>query len=96
MALAEERETVIRISDAEDQWIIYCASGKLQTRMEKAGFVAFNEDQEGNKYYKVDYEQISFRKKSDFKRTMSDERRAELAANLAKGRANKKKKLQEA
>lgn len=96
MALAEERETVIRISDADDQWDIYSASSKVQNRMEKAGFEAYKTDSEGNKYYKVDYEQVSFRKKSDSKRTMSDERRAELAANLAKGRANKRKKLEEA
>lgn len=96
MALAEERETVIRISDADDQWDIYSASSKVMNRMEKAGFKAYKTDSEGNKYYKVGYEQVSFRKKSDSKRIMSDERRAALAANLAKGRANKKKKSEEA
>jgi hypothetical protein len=96
MALAEERETVIRISDADDQWDIYSASSKVMNRMEKAGFEAYKTDSEGNKYYKVGYEQVSFRKKSDSKRVMSDERRAALAANLAKGRANKKKKSEEA
>ncbi|ASA22674.1 hypothetical protein [Paenibacillus donghaensis] len=95
MALAEERETVIRISDADDQWDIYSASSKVMNKMSKAGFEPYKTDSEGNSYYKVGYEQVSFRKKSDSKRVMSDERRAALAANLAKGRANKKKKNQE-
>jgi hypothetical protein len=94
--LAIERETICLCNDETNQWEIFSSSGKMQTRLEKAGFEAVKIDAEGNKTYLVDYEQVSFRKKSDSKRTMSDERRAELAANLAKGRANKKKKLEEA
>lgn len=89
--LAIERETICICNDETNEWEIYSASSKLQNKMSKAGFTPYKTDAEGNEWYKVDYEQVSFRKKSDNKRTMSDERKAALAENLAKGRANKKK-----
>jgi hypothetical protein len=89
--LAIERETVCVCNDETNEWEIYSASSKLQNKMSKAGFIPYRTDEEGNAWYKVDYEQVSFRKKSDSKRVLSPERRATLAANLAKGRANKKK-----
>lgn len=96
MALAVERETVCICNDETNQWEIYSASGKMMTRLEKAGFVAIKEDAEGNKTYLVDYEQVSFRKKSDNKRVMSEERKIASAANLARGREAKKKLKEEA
>ncbi|WP_342423151.1 hypothetical protein [Paenibacillus sp. FSL E2-0178] len=88
---AIEREAVLTYDEESNQYHIFCSSGKEQTRMRKAGFEAYKEDAEGNKYYRVERNQISFRAKSDSKRVLSPERRAALAANLAKGRANKKK-----
>jgi hypothetical protein len=88
---AIERETLCICNDETNEWAIYAASSKMQTRMEKAGFIAYKEDVEGNKWYKVDYEQVSFRKKSENKREISPERKAALAENLAKGRLNRAK-----
>lgn len=87
--LAIERETVCVCNDETNEWEIYSASSKLRNKMSKAGFIPYKTDEEGNTWYKVDYEQVSFRKKTESKRVLSPERKAALAENLAKGRLNR-------
>ncbi|MET3209720.1 UNVERIFIED_CONTAM: hypothetical protein ABIC26_002667 [Paenibacillus sp. PvR008] len=87
---AIERETVCVCNDETNEWEIFSASSKLQNKMEKAGFEAYKVDAEGNKYYKVDYEQVSFRKKSSG-RNWTPEQRQAAANRMANARANKSK-----
>ncbi|MDY8021166.1 hypothetical protein [Paenibacillus polymyxa] len=73
---AFEREAVCVCNDETNKWEIFCSSGKLQNRMEKAGFEAYKIDSEGNKYYRVDYEQVSFRKKSSGRNWTPEQKQA--------------------
>lgn len=88
---AIEREAVLTYDEESNQYHIYSSSSKEQTRLRKAGIEPYKIDSEGSWYCRVDRNQVSFRAKSNKKRELSPERRAALAENLAKGRANKKK-----
>ncbi|KAA9007296.1 hypothetical protein F4V43_02075 [Paenibacillus spiritus] len=63
--------------------------------MRKAGFQEYKTDEEGNTYYLVDRNQVSFRAKSNKKRVMSEEQRKAAAKRLANARKNKNKKESE-
>lgn len=87
--IPSEREAVLTYDEESNKWNIYCCSGKVNTKMKKAGFVLIREDEDGC-YYEADYKQISFRSKSDDskpKRKMSEEHKAKLLA----GRQQSKK-----
>ncbi|MOA40193.1 hypothetical protein D3C78_1620450 [compost metagenome] len=61
--------------------------------MRKAGWIPYKTDQEGNTFYKVDRNQISYRSKSDKprkKREMSEDHKAKLLEGLEKARQAKK------
>jgi len=61
----EERETIIRKSDADDCWDIYASSQKEMKKFDKvAELIEVLSDNEGiyAKLYKLSFNQISFRK----------------------------------
>ncbi|MEK4006446.1 hypothetical protein [Paenibacillus sp. FSL H3-0333] len=86
---AIEREAVLTYDEESNQYLIFCSSGKERTRMRKAGFVPYKEDSEGNTYYKVDRNQVSFRAKST--RVMSNEQRQAASERFKRMHQEKKK-----
>lgn len=83
-----EREAVLTYDEESNVYHIFCSSGKEQTRMRRAGFEPYKTDEEGNTYYKVERNQVSFRAKSKG-RVMSEEQRKAAAERLSKARNNK-------
>ena len=83
-----EREAVLTYDEESNMYHIFCSSSKEQTRMRRAGFEAYKTDEEGNTYYRVERNQVSFRAKSKG-RVMSAEQRQAAAERLAQARINK-------
>jgi hypothetical protein len=88
---AIEREAVLTYDEESNQYHIFCSSGKERTRMRKAGFEPYREDAEGNTYYKVDRNQVSFRAKSEKKREMSPEQKVAASQRFKQMWENKRK-----
>lgn len=88
-----EREITLSYDEESDMYHIFCSSPKERTRMKRAGFTPYKTDEEGNTYYKVDRNQISFRAKSKprQKREMTEEHKQKLLKGLEKARKNKGK-----
>lgn len=85
---AIEREAVLTYDEESNEYHIFCSSGKEQTRMKRAGFEPYKTDEEGNTYYRVERNQVSFRAKSKG-RQMSEEQRKAAAERLTKARKSK-------
>lgn len=77
---AEERETVIRIDDLTDDWIVYTAQRKVITKLKKIrNLVVISEElgENGNVVagtYKIPYRQVSFRNPSIINDEMKEKR----------------------
>lgn len=83
MALAEERETVIRSDDECKTWTVYTMQPTVITKLRKAGAEPYKVDAEGAHYYKdLKFNQVSFR--SGKEREMSEQRRQELSERAKK------------
>lgn len=79
----EERETIIRISEAEEMWDIYTSSAPMMRKLEKlAKSTEVMQDEEGiyAKCYLLARSCLSFRKP----RTLSEEEKVKRAATLKK------------
>lgn len=86
-----ERESVLTYDEETNMYHIFCSSGKEQTRMRRAGFEPYKTDADGNTFYCVERNQVSFRGKSK-PRQMTEEQRRAAAERLSKARANKEAK----
>ena len=91
--IPEERETIINLSDADKQWEVFTMQKKIIHKLEKIGAKPYKEekDEDGNiisASYKLEYSQISFRKKGE-KRILTDEQRQILRDRMAKARSKK-------
>ena len=86
-----EREANLTYDEETNMYHIFCSSGKEQTRMRRAGFEPYKTDSEGNTYYRVERNQVSFRAKSN-RKPMSEEQRRKAAERLSKARAKKEVK----
>lgn len=85
--LPEERETVILTSDNEKSWSVYTCQKKIMRKLEKIGAIAYDVqyDEEGGMVsarYKVDFNQISFRKKIELTEEQKEKRRQVMLQNL--------------
>lgn len=85
--LAEERETIINLSDVDDQWEVYTCQKRIMTKLKKIGVepykIEFNKDGSIlSAKYKVDYAQISFRKKIQLTEEQKEKRRQTMLNNL--------------
>ncbi|MGM1044799.1 MAG: hypothetical protein ACQEXX_01495 [Bacillota bacterium] len=89
---AAEREAVLSYDEESNVYHIFCSSSKEQTRMKRAGFEPYKTDEEGNTYYRVERNQVSFRAKSTKKREWTPEQRQAASERLAKARAVKENK----
>lgn len=61
----EERETLIRIDESEDEWTVWTASRPMMTRLDKiAVSTGIFKDRHGNiaKTYRLPFKSVSFRK----------------------------------
>lgn len=87
-----ERETMLNISDGEKQWVLETFMGKIKTKMKNINEVPiFTDEKTGRHYYKLDYNQVSFRKKSSGStKVMSEEHKLKLK----NGREAKKNNVQ--
>lgn len=91
--IPEERETIINLSDADKQWEVFTMQKKIIHKLEKIGAKPYKveKNDEGNiisASYKLEYSQISFRKKGE-KRILTDEQRQILRDRMAKARSKK-------
>lgn len=87
MALAEERETVIRSDDECKTWTVYTMQQTVITKLRKAGIEPYKIDPDGAHYYKdLKWNQVSFRKEH----TMTEEQR-QKASERAKQNLKRKK-----
>jgi hypothetical protein len=76
---ASERETVIQTDDESGKYKIYTLQQKVQTKLKRANILPYKTDTDGAMYFELDFNQISFRAKSDKpKRVMSDEHKDKL------------------
>lgn len=80
---AAEKENVLTFDEESNIYHVFCSSSKEQTRMKRAGFEPYKIDAEGNTYYKVERNQVSFRAKSKGRQLTEEQRkaRAERARN---------------
>jgi hypothetical protein len=85
-----ERETMLNISDGEKQWVLETFMGKVKTKLKNIGETPlFVDEKTGRHYYKLDYNQVSFRKKSTgSSKVMSEDHKEKLRL----GREAKKNK----
>lgn len=89
----EEKETIINLSDADKQWEVFTMQKKIIHKLDKLGAKPYKveKDDEDNiisASYKLDYSQVSFRKKGE-KRILTDEQRQILRDRMAKARSKK-------
>ncbi|WP_431785863.1 hypothetical protein [Paenibacillus lactis] len=83
MALAEERETVIRSDDECKTWTVYTMQQTIITKLRKAGVEPYKVDPAGAHYYKdLKFNQVSFR--SGKERVMTEEQRQKLSERAKK------------
>lgn len=83
-----EKENVLVFNEETRKYRIFCSSPLERTRMKKAGFKPYKVDAEGNEYYLVERNQVSFRAKSK-PRQWTDEQRKAAAERLVKTRSNR-------
>ena len=94
---ADDRETTIAFTDADEEMQVYTANRKLKNRLRKLGFEPEDEDKLGE-FFVVPREFLQFRKPRDF--SLTDEEREERKERLREAReaagigeyAKKKKK----
>jgi hypothetical protein len=89
-----ERETMINTSDGEKQWTLETFQRKIITKLKNAEIEPlFIDESSGRHYYKLDFNQVSFRKKSSGNKTpMSQERKDAAKQRFADAREAKKNK----
>jgi len=80
---AEDRETTIAFTDADEEMQVYTANRKLKNRLGKLGFEPVDEDKEGQ-FFVVPREFMQFRKPRDV--DLSDEEREERRERLRQAR----------
>lgn len=80
---AEDRETTIAFTDADEEMQVYTANRKLQNRLKKLGFEPTDEDKQG-KFFEVPRDFLQFRKPRDF--DLSEEEREERRERLREAR----------
>lgn len=88
---AEERETTLTVTDESRVWEVFSLMPTFITKMKKAGVEPYKVTEDGCHFYRIDYEQVSIRKKSEGGRQMSEEQRLAAAERLRKARENKNK-----
>lgn len=92
--LPEERETIITLDDADSKiWNVFTMQRKIIHKLDKIGAKPYKveKDSEDNiisAEYKLNYNQISFRKISE-KRELTEEQRQILRDRMAKARSKK-------
>ncbi len=94
---ADDRETTIAFTDADEEMQVYTANRKFKNRLRKLGFEPEDEDKLGE-FFVVPKEFLQFRKPRDF--NLTDEEREERKERLRQARedagigeyATKKKK----
>ncbi|MWV44879.1 hypothetical protein GRF59_14755 [Paenibacillus sp. HJL G12] len=88
MALAEERETLIRSDDDCKTWTVYTMQPTIITKLRKVGAEPYKVGAEGGHYYKdLKFNQVSFR--SGKEREMTEEQR-QAASERAKKNLHRK------
>ena len=80
---AEDRETTIAFTDAEEEMQVYTANRKLKNRLRKLGFEPEDEDKLGE-FFVIPREFLQFRKPRDF--NLTDEEREERRERLREAR----------
>jgi len=80
---AEDRETTIAFTDADEDMQVYTANRKLRNRLKKLGYEAEEEDKLGG-FYIVPRAVLQFRKPREF--SITEEERAERAERLRSAR----------
>lgn len=89
MALAEERETVIRSDDECKSWTVYTLQQKVITKLRKVGAEPYKVDPDGGHHYKdLKFNQVSFR--SGKERVMTEEQRQAASEKFKKMHKEKK------
>lgn len=86
--LPAERETVIRTCDEDKTWILYTYQGKIMSKLQRANIEPIETFSDGGARYILDFNQVSFRKKSNG-RTMTQEQKDAAAKRLAKARSKR-------
>ncbi|MNH75636.1 hypothetical protein D3C73_278860 [compost metagenome] len=83
MALAEERETVIRSDDDCKTWTVYTLQQKVITKLKKVGAEPYKVEEDGAHYYKdLKFNQVSFRNGKE--RAISEEQRQAASKRFSK------------
>ncbi len=80
---AEDRETTIAFTDADEEMQVYTANRKLKNRLRKLGFESEEEDKLGE-FFVIPREFLQFRKPRDF--NLTDEEREERKERLREAR----------
>ena len=80
---ADDRETTIAFTDADEEMQVYTANRKLKNRLRKLGFEPEDEDKLGE-FFVVPKEFLQFRKPRDF--NLTDEEREERKERLRQAR----------
>ena len=80
---ADDRETTIAFTDADEEMQVYTANRKLKNRLRKLGFEPEDEDKLGE-FFVVPREFLQFRKPRDF--NLTDEEREERKERLREAR----------
>ena len=84
MALTrEERETIIRRSDADDSWDVWCDPGVFRRLMERRGW---RHTAEGEGFYRIPLDCVRIASARRKKRTQSAEQRQKSAERLLAAR----------